>query len=957
MNAKSFSRAVALSGALATLLIAPQVSNAQEESIEEITVTGSHIRKDTFTSSSPISVVDAGDIEGVGAVNTADLLARLPSVVGEANGSSRNVNEPQSSGLNTIALRNLGASRTLVLVNGRRYVSGTSAGHGYGVDLNTIPTTMIERIEVLTGGQSAAYGSDAVAGVVNIITKKDFEGIAFKTQFGSSSEGSRDKTDVEFTVGRNFSDNGNAWFSFGYSDDDGLMDADRDFSRVHKSAVDTDADGIQDSLEFVGSSHILSGRIGGYKGDGTAFVRTFDVDTSDAFNFHEFRSLVVPFERRFAAAGLSFDINDRTTASFEANWARVESRARFEPIPLDTRNNIFELSRGGTTGMNIDPVLGAVHPLFDGTDLQTSLLNDGIQNIDDVSLTFRRLIEFGDRGSGNTRNTFRIAAAVDHEFENGMYLNVYGTYGITDQVQTDFGDINLERARFALDMEQDGFGGWQCIDEIARIDGCVPFNPFNIGGNPNQDPLGVGITPEAVDYLAAAVGLEGTVEHVVVASVLSGDLPFSIGDNDNLAFATGIEYREEKGRETPDGLRQKGITRGFQLFPTRGNFNVVEVFGELQVPLMEQLILDLAVRTGDYSSVGSTTTWKVGLDAPINDWLRLRAAQSTSNRSPNVSDLFAGGTATAAIVDDPCNGVDDATTGNAAENCRSIAAIQNRIDTQGAFILTQVESQNTSGILSGSELVGEEEADSTTIGAVFTPPGLEGFSLALDYYDIEIDDAIAQTDRTVILNRCHNVSPSEFDPNCGGLVRRDLNSGAALEVNSSTNNENIIETSGIDLEASYASDLGPGDIQVSLIANFLSEFKVTGIETGDTEDLDGEVEFPDLRFNLSTSYTWSDFNVYWQMRYWDETKDRNIRPADVSDGLNDVDSVTYHDLRASYYINDNVNVYLGANNLFDEDPPLLGANQKYQQQGTISNGTAFDLTGRQWYAGISASFE
>lgn len=266
-----------------------------EAKVEKIIVTGSYISKGDFESASPVKILDADDIEGVGAVNVGDLLARMPSVVGDTTSASSNISE-QDSGLNTVALRNLGSSRTLVLVDGKRYVSGMSVGSGYGVDLNTIPTTMIQSIEVLTGGQSAAYGSDAVAGVVNIILKKNFDGVAFKAQAGRSGEGDKDTRDIEFSIGKNF-DDGNAWLSVGYSEDDGLMAGDRDYSRVHKDAVDTNGDGILDTSQFVGSSHVFGGRIDKYNGDGSLFTRTDDPATSDAFNFHDYRSMVAPLTR------------------------------------------------------------------------------------------------------------------------------------------------------------------------------------------------------------------------------------------------------------------------------------------------------------------------------------------------------------------------------------------------------------------------------------------------------------------------------------------------------------------------------------------------------------------------------------------------------------------------------------------------------------------------------------
>jgi iron complex outermembrane receptor protein len=935
------------------VLALPAVSVAQDEVVEEIIVTGSHIRKDTFSSSSPISVLDSSTIEGVGATNIGDLIARVPSVVSAVDGSSANVNEPSNSGLNTTALRNLGSSRTLVLLNGRRYVSGTGAGAGYGVDLNTLPTTMIERVEVLTGAQSAAYGSDAVAGVINIITKTDFDGVRVHAQVGQASEGDRKKEDIDLTVGHNFSD-GNIWFSVGYSNDDGLQAVDRENSAFSRRSIDTTGDGLFDSLAFEGSSHVPGARLiaGGLSlnGDGTPFDGGRDLATTDRLNFNEFRSILIPLERRFASTGMTLDVSEKATVTFEANYARVESRARFEPIPLSVFGDVYKLFKGGTSGMDL-----TTHPLWVGSSAGDQIVAAGVTNFDGFGNTFRRTVELGGRGSGNIRDTLRTAIALDYELDNGMYLDIYGTYGVTDQVQTDFGDINLERALLALDMEADGFGGYQCVDEIARIQGCVPFNPFGTTDSLAGQAGITGISPEAAEYLAAAVGLTGNIEQTVVAAVLSGDLPFSIADQDSAAFAFGLEYREERGQETPDGLRQKGITRGYNIQPTKGNFNVLDVFGEIQLPISDMFTLDAAVRAGDYSSVGSTFTWKVGLDAAINDSFRFRAATSTAVRAPNVTDLFGGAFASAALSFDPCNGVDLTTTGNTAENCRSIDAIMTRIVNDGSFALTQVEGQNTTTFSQGSPTVQEEEADSFTIGAIFTPTGLEGLSIALDYYSIKIEDAIRVPSGTDVLNRCHDVASATFDPTCGGLVFRSPTFGPVLDVRATANNEDTIETTGIDLEASYLfDDLGGGDLLIALGANFLAEYDVTG-SAGDKQDLQGEVLFPETRFNVTLDYNIGDFNVFSQLRFRGETKDRNDNTIHT-DALNDIDSVTYVDLRGSYRINDSISAYVGANNLFDETPPAMGFTHKYFQQAVNTNGTAFDTVGRQWYAGITATF-
>jgi iron complex outermembrane receptor protein len=926
-----------------------------EAEVERISITGSHIRKGDFESASPIKVMDAEDIAGVGAVNIGDFLSKIPSITSAVSGSNSNASA-QDGGLNTVALRNLGSSRTLVLVDGKRYVSGMSVGSGYGVDLNTIPTALISRVEVLTGGQSAAYGSDALAGVINIILKKDFDGVELKAQYGQSGEGDRDKKDFDLTLGKNF-DGGNAWVSIGKSTDDGLMASDRDFSRVHQSAVKQDGSDVNNAHSFIGSSHAIDARLmtgnGNVHGDGRPFARTPDVNTSSAFNFHEYRSMFSPIDRTTVASGLSLDLTDVSRASFTMNYARVDSRTRMEPIPLDSRNDIFKASKGGVTGIDI-----ATHPWFANTPAGDALLGtDDSLLLDDFNLTFRRGWEFGDRGAENTRSTFRVAGDYEYDLPSDFYLTLSAVYGVTDQKQSNHGDINLERARQALTIEADGLGGYQCADPTARVGGCAPINPWTVGNYNDGTPIPVvGFSDAALDYLAADTNIEGSVEQTVFSAVLAGDLGFEISnDVAPVGFAGGIEYRKESGHETPDPLRQAGITRGQAIKATGGEFDVIDMFAEFHIPVIEQLSFDLAVRFGDYSSVGKTTSYRLGFDAPLNDTFRFRGAVATAVRAPNVSDLYAGGTATAAIVDDPCNGMTNADTGNVADNCRSIAAIQGRIDSDGEFILTQVESQNTSGLLRGSETVKEETSDTLTLGAIFTPESIEGLSISLDYYDIRIDDAIANTDRTIILNRCHEVASSDFDAECGGLVERDGNSGAALSVNSSTNNENTIETSGLDFEVSYETNMGSGSLFTGLSLNYLDNYSITGIETGDVSNLTGELLFPEFAFTLNTSYSINDFNIYWQLRYRAETVLNNDNTAD-SDALNTADAIVYNDLNVTYTVFEDSSVYFGINNLFDEQPKVIGSNQNYHNVGTNSNGIAYDLTGRQFYAGIKVKF-
>lgn len=922
----------------------------------EIVVTGSNIKSDNFNSSSPLLVLGADEIAKGGDTNVAEFLGRIPSIVGADTATSNQVNTATGSGLNTVALRNLGPTRTLVLVNGRRYVSGVSVGSGYGVDLNSIATASIKRVEVLTGGQSAAYGSDAVAGVINIITQDSFEGVKVSAQYGQTGKSDRETFDASVIAGSNFADGrGNAWISIGYSDAKGILSRDRAFSAISFDAIDgPDANPDLDTTAFIGSSFNIPARVHNFNGNGTPFTRGSNtIATSNAFNFNDFRQYISPFKRLFASARVNYELNDDLNLDLEANFARVDSSGRFEPIPLSVTADIFRSNLGGRSNINIDPALGPVSPLFAGTPLQTSLLGAGIRNLDQANFVGRRLLEFGTRGEDNRRQTFRIAGSLSYDILQDINFTLSGTYGQTTQNQTVPGDINLERARFAIDVVANPAGGYMCADALARAQGCVPFNPF---AGPN-DPLGIGISPAAIKYLGITAGNVGRVEQTVVSGIVSGKSgidPFGAGE---IGFAAGLEYRKEAGSDTPDSFRQSGVARGLPLQPTDGSYHVWDIFGEIKMPVFDQLTLDASVRSGDYSTVGRSTTWKFGFDAPVADFLRLRGAVSRAVRAPNIADLFAGGSSTAAFVFDPCDGITNATTGAVATNCRSIAAIQSRINSAGSFTLNQVERQNTLGLIGGSPNVSQETATSYTLGVVLSPQlGARRLNLAVDYYDIKIEDVIVNLERTVILNRCFAATTS-FDPTCSGTTVRSPVSGAALSVNSIATNENQLKTRGVDVELSYGLEIGgiPGQFEVGGGANFLINYDVANQVSGATTKLAGEVLFPKTRFNADLNYSVGKFEFDWRLSYWGKTVDNNANTR-LSPAFNNFGAQVYNDFRLAYEVTDDIDVQIGVRNAFDKKPPLLTNQHKYLHQGANSNGSAWDILGRRWFAGFNAKF-
>jgi len=950
-----------------------QDSTDSVEELEEIIVTGSHIKRDTFNYSTPVTVIDEVEISSTGTTNLGDLLQTLPQSISTLN-NANTAFFTTFSGLNLTDLRFLGTDRTLVLVNGRRFVSGAPPGGGYGVDLNSIPTGMIERIEVLTGGASAIYGSDAIAGVVNIITKTDFEGIDIDVQLGASTEGDKNKEDISVTVGGEFGSGGFGMLSVGFSDDDELRSRERDFSAFDLVYSDENGDGFGETAVWLGSSFPPQGRLNPpgagpqYNGDGTVFQdpTTADglfgtPDVSDRFNRAAFRTIFNPVKRRFAAANASYPLGDRISAFTEINWSNVATDSEIEPFALSVNDDIFQFSRGGNTGFDVATNL--LMPQL----LKDNLIAAGVTNTNQLGTNgwVRRLLEFGPRASQVDRTTTRALAGVDIELTDSWDLNAYFSYGRTEQNQENTGQINTERAALAMDVELAADGVTvQCANELARIQGCVPFNVFGEGT----------ITPAAIRYLQAPGNLKSVVEQEIYHLGVAGDLGWDFGAG-SIAVAAGFEYRDERGAEINPGFNQTGISGGNATAPTNGSFDVSEFYGEIVVPIHERLSLDAAVRVGDYSTVGNQTTWKAGFDASLHDTFRIRGTVSESVRAPNIADLFAGAGETFANVNDPCDGVDNTTTGDVADNCRSIQVIQDRIDAQGAFILTQPEQQGTGGFVGGNPFVNEETAEGFTFGVVWRPEFLDsGFSAAVDYYDITIDDGIAVTTRNTVLERCYNVAPSAFDATCGiglqpgGRARRDMRAGAGnlTGVDSGTSNENRFETQGVDIELQYAMEIGPGSLNTALVWNHLFEWDEIGIASGDVDKNAGEILTPDDRATARLSYSVGDWTAHWRARYWARSKDSNTPELfnendcfcnlGLAPSANEVASYVYNDISVAY-AKDAYTVRFGINNAFDKKPPLLPQFTQFGNTGTNTVTEAYDTVGAAWYLSFNYSTE
>ncbi|MGI4717845.1 MAG: TonB-dependent receptor domain-containing protein [Janthinobacterium lividum] len=940
-----------------------QVSSEKEQEVkvQVVTITGSNIRQaQNAVSSSPITEVGENLIKGTASISIGDTLNSIPSVTSGLSSSSNNTSvggDAANVGVATTSLRNLGSARTLVLVNGRRYVSGVSANTGYGVDLNSIPTSLIQRVDVLTGGQSAIYGSDAVAGVVNIITKKNFNGFEFNAFGAGAEDGGAGRKNVDLTYGRSF-ESGNVWISAGQSRENALRSPDRPFSAYELAFIDADKDGIREAIaRRNGPAHVPGAALiapNGLSifGSGAPFNTnqplldgSFNPQSSaDWDNQHSRRFLVAPYQRSYLASGMNFDLSPTSRVDVELNYTRTTSSVALEPAPVSVVSDVFRVPTGGTTGIDV-----ATSPYFVGSSAGAQLVKAlGANTSLDRVQTFKRLSELGDRTVANKRNTFRLAAGLTNDLSETLSLKTNFVYGVTSQTQNNGGDFSIPNFRNAVTIVPDGKGGYQCADAIARLEGCKPINPFGTTDSLAGQAGVAGFSPEAIKYLKIATGQTGEIKQAVVNSVLSGELPFTISKEQPINFAAGVEYRKEQAEEIPDAYRQQGLSRDLQVSAIAGQFDVKEVFAEIEMPLAKWLIVDLAARVGSYSTIGTAPTYRLGINAPLMDSLRLRGSWSKSVRAPNINDLFSNGTtSTAGTNTDVCNGVTATTQGAVAQNCRSIPAVARRIASTGSYTLVASEANNTRLLQAGSATLREETADSLTLGAVFTP--MRGLSLSVDYYDISIKDGITRDSADVYVRRCYSAAAESFDPTCGGNLVRDINDGPILNLRSPLINAADITTRGIDLGLDYAQR----DFNLSAYVNYLDRYDVTN-SSGTVEKFVERPLFPKWRASLNGTYKLTKkFDVFSQVRYRSATR-AFLEPTNLSPDLNKLDSASYVDLRLNYRVTDSVDAYVGVNNLTDAQPDI---NPRDAATGTNTEPRAYDVIGRQFFVGLKARFK
>lgn len=943
---KAVRLAVAFGAASATTFTG--VATAQETAeadakVERIEVTGSRIKRTDIETSSPIQITSAEEIKTAGFTRIEDMLNSLPQI--EASSTAFTANG--TSGTATLDLRGIGASRTLVLVNGRRLQPGGL--YSSASDVNQIPSALVERVEILTGGGSATYGADAVAGVVNFVMKKDFEGIelsaglsgyqhdnnnkfiqekmdarGYKYETGNSGLDGKTRN-IDLTIGGAFADGkGHATAYASWRQVDEMLQKERDYA-----------------------SCALAPATGNCGGSGTAHIPNFDIypiyngvtdwtqneywsivqsgsstafsPSVNAYNYAPVNHFMRPDDRFTLGSFVRYTINDHANVYSEVSFMNnrtigqiAESGLFFEPFVFDANSPVFSPEQAAQ--------LAAAFPGADQYDISIA----------------KRNIEGGGRTANLEHNSFRIVTGVEGAINDEWSYDIsyqYGSASSSDAYKNDF-YVNYAASRVGAS------GAAPCVDS------CLPYLVFQYGG----------VTPEAAAQMAGAAIATGYTTQKVLNAFVTGETGYTVpGHSLPIAAVLGLEKRDVYFDRTVDTIYAEGALSG-QGGPTldlAGGYKVEEVFGELSIPVFENIgiaeniILELGGRYSDYSTSGGETAFKTALDWSVNQEWKLRASYNKAVRAPNVGELYANQGLGLWSGQDKCSGANPVYSAAQCANTGVTAAQYGFVTPNGA---------NQYNLISGGNPdLQPETAKTLTFGIVGNP--FENFNFSIDYWDIKLSDVISSVSPTQALDQCALTGVAAY---CN-LINRAPNGslwlsddGYVVATNTNLGNEHY---RGIDLSANYSIDVGPGKLSTTVLGsyNLKKEYDPLPGVAGTTYDCSGQISSscfpqPEWRHTLSFNYsTGGDWTAGLKWRYFGEVEYSGATNVLIGDA---VSSQSYIDLVGSYSITENISVQLGVNNVFDREPPLVGS--VLANTNTIAG--YWDLLGRYVHMNVTARF-
>jgi outer membrane receptor protein involved in Fe transport len=980
-------------------------STPEEDSVayddDAIVVTGSRIVRPAAESPIPVTMVSVADLTRTGQTSVGDVLNDLPSLRSSFS-QSNSTQYIGTAGLNLLDLRGLGTARTLVLVNGRRHI--TAQEGEFEIDTNTIPTELLERVDIVTGGSSAIYGSDAMAGVVNFVLKRDFEGISLNAQGGLTSHGDRGTYRLAGTFGKNFAEGrGNIAVSLEYNRSEQVTFTDRPKltgayagRRQFQLVDDPQADNTIPDRRFLTGIHSFgysnggsfiaydqgnifacSNAPGACRANGFPRVFLFQPDGSlresnygtdyrpvgsgnnqggDGATLNDTGALQ-PRLKRFVANVLAhYDVSDAFRPFIEAKFVRVDAFAQGTPT----------FSQGGPQGFDsegnaLDPFPYYIYtPIALDNAYLTPQSRALIQSLLPAGSNFfalnRNNVDLGTRDEANRRDTYRIVVGAEGTFNDDWHYDVSFNYGHL-KTRSRFYNNRIEQNFYnAIDAVRNSAGDIVCrVNQVSVTDpGCVPIN---ILGSYQASQA-------ALDYINTTSRRRGSASEIDISANLAGDSSqwFELPGGP-VRFAIGAEYRREKAFYAYDDLVSSGATF-LNAIPDFDppSFAVKEAYAELELPILKDMpfanILSVngAARVADYKgSVGTVWAYNFGATyAPIRD-IRFRANYSHSVRAPTLGDLYSSASQDYASLDDPCD-ANFINTGTATRPANCAAA-----GVPNGFQNTEARAATLEILSGGNPDLKQEKSRSITFGAVIQPRFVPGLTLTVDYYDIKISDVISAVDAQTILDGCYD-APTLENSFCNLIFPRDADhTFAAPALLQSSLNFAAQRTKGIDVDLFYDHRFDPDNrLQLRFIGNWLktrNDFPY--IDAPDQpERIKGELGDPIFAFNASADYTYKNFTLGYEMRYIGKQSITDWESQHTTYGVPPLDpyyadriyypSVFYHNIRFSVEMDEGFTFYGGVDNLTDKMPPLgiLGT-------GSIGDADAiYDNTGRFFYAGI-----
>jgi outer membrane receptor protein involved in Fe transport len=971
----------------------------------DIVVTGSRIARPTLDSPAPVTTLGVADLTRTGAITVGDVLNDLPSL----RSTYSQANSTQfigTSGLNFLDLRGLGVTRTLVLVNGRRHI--TSSEGDFLVDTNTIPTDLLDRVDIVTGGQSAVYGSDAMAGVVNFVLKRDFDGLTLNGQSGISSKGDHGTYRLTGTYGKNFADGrGNVAVSLEYNKSDlvtytdrpnltGATTGRRQFQLVDSPALDntipnrTYLDRVRsfgydnggNFIAYNGSSLSACGtgasaaclpngypRVFGFRPDGALYEYNYGTDFRPAGSNNNNggdggilndRGTLQPSLKRYVANVLGhYDVSDAFKPFFEAKFVRVESFNQGTPtFAQGGEQGTVALAAGGRraavggfTTQSIGIPISLDNPYLQPGAAATirSLLPAGAE----FFRLNRNNNDFGTRDEYDRRDTYRIVGGVEGTFNDDWKYDVSVNYGEFRTRSTFYNNRINQNFYNAVDATRNAGGQIVCrINQTTVTDpNCVPINVLGDGA-PSQ---------AALNYINTNSQRRGkATEFDVTANVVGDSSQLFELPGGPVQFALGGEYRRETASYAYDDLVKSGATF-LNAIPDFNppSFAVKEAYGELNLPLLkntrfaEELTVNGAVRVADYKgSAGTVWTWNAGaLYAPIRD-IKARVSYAKAVRAPTLGDLYASQSQNFDLLNDPCD-ANFINTGRATRvaNCAAAGVPAN-------FINNTARAGSTEFLSGGNPNLGAEKSRSWTYGVILQPSFLPGLAITADYYDIKISNVIAQVDAQQILDGCYDGATLD-NQFCRLINPRQANSEFAQSaLLQSTLNFAALRAKGIDLDVSYSHALlGDDKLALRFIGTWVrdrTDFPYLD-NPAQPDRVKGELGDPVYSFNASADYSRGPFTLGYQLRYIGRQSITDWEAQHDTNGVAALDPyyadrvyyphAFYHALRGSVDVSKQFRLYAGVDNLTDKKPPLGLLG--------VGNDAIYDNVGRFMYVGFS----